>query len=141
MTDKIRGTLSWENGDTVSTGRVHFEVPLETIDTGIGLRNKHMRNKYLETDQYPLAVYEGSLTSWEDSAGATARVKSTGILKIHGVEREMPATATLENTDSGFRVTTGFKLNITDFDIEQPGFLLTKMDREVRLKVTFFLVN
>lgn len=141
VTSTIRGSLFWDNGDTLSAGSVHFEVPLQTIDTGIGLRNKHMRNKYLETDQYPLAVYEGSLTAWEDSDGDTARVKSNGTLKIHGVEKEMPATATLENTDSGFRVTTAFKLNIADFNIEQPSFLLTKMDKEVQLKLTFFLVN
>src|SRR5438132_5755067 len=37
---------------------VTFVVPLATLKTGIDLRDRHMREKYLETDKYPNAVLE-----------------------------------------------------------------------------------
>ena len=33
-------------------------VPLAGLQTGIGLRDKHMREKYLQVDKYPDAVLE-----------------------------------------------------------------------------------
>src|SRR5678815_69343 len=33
-------------------------VPLASLQTGIGLRDKHMREKYLEVQKYPDAVLE-----------------------------------------------------------------------------------
>src|SRR5215468_4263304 len=35
-----------------------FTVPLAGLQTGIGLRDRHMREKYLQVDKYPDAVLE-----------------------------------------------------------------------------------
>ena len=37
---------------------VKFTVPLASLETGIGLRDRHMREKYLQVDKYPDAVLE-----------------------------------------------------------------------------------
>src|SRR4051794_19552154 len=50
-------------------GAVHVAVTLEHVDTGITLRNRHMREKYLETSKYPtadLVVPRASLTFPEE---------------------------------------------------------------------------
>ena len=60
-TSKIEGQVRWEEPDTLATSEVNFRVDLASFDTGIGLRNTHMREKVLETEQYPYAEYIGSL--------------------------------------------------------------------------------
>lgn len=139
VTDEIRGSLSWEGEDTMSTGEVYFEVDLETFDTGIGLRNSHMREKYLETDKFPKAIYNGQITAWQETSAGVYQVESKGTMTIHGVEKSFPATAKLYQTESGYRVVTNLKLDITEFNINKPRFLLTSMDKMVRLRLVFYL--
>jgi polyisoprenoid-binding protein YceI len=52
-TDNVDGYIVWDGDNPVNNSEFHFEAELSTLDTGIGLRNRHMRENYLETDKYP----------------------------------------------------------------------------------------
>lgn len=138
-TDRIRGFIRWENGDTVASGQVHFEVDLASFDTGVGLRNKHMREKYLETDSFPTAVYEGKITEWKFNREGVYKVKTEGTLTLHGVTRPFSAKATVFDRGEVYQVFLQFRLVITDFGIEQPRFLLASMQPKVVVQVNFYL--
>lgn len=138
-TDNITGNISWQDDDTLGNGKVRLEVDLRTLDTGIGLRNSHMRDKYLETSQYPMAVFEGKLTEWQRIDQTSSQVTASGLLKIHGVEKPLSAVATVQQTDSIYRITTNFELNISDFKIHQPKFLFTSMKKIIRLRLVFYM--
>ena len=43
---------------TPYSGTLALTVRLDTLDTGIALRNKHMKETYLETDKFPEARLE-----------------------------------------------------------------------------------
>ncbi|MBN2365644.1 MAG: YceI family protein [Calditrichaeota bacterium] len=140
-TNHIRGYLMWEGNDTLSTGKAYFEVDLSTLDTGIGLRNSHMRNKYLETEKYPRAIFEGDMIDWKTVSAGKHEISATGILKIHGEIKEISLISTLQQVPEGYRSITNFELNITDFGIEKPGFLLTSMDEQVRLRILLYMTG
>ena len=38
-----------------------FYLDLNTLDTGIGLRDRHMRENYLETEEFPFAEFTGKI--------------------------------------------------------------------------------
>lgn len=52
------------------------EVKIDSCDTGISLRNRHMRENYMHTDRFPKAILEG--TVWEGSEAFS------GTLTVHG---------------------------------------------------------
>ena len=60
-TDKIDGFIYWE-GEPIFAAKdqLHFEVDLASFDTGIGKRDRDMR-QVLDTDQWPKAVYKGKI--------------------------------------------------------------------------------
>ena len=60
-TDKIDGFIYWE-GDSLFAAKdqLHFEVDLASFDTGIGKRDRDMR-QVLDTDKWPKAVYKGEI--------------------------------------------------------------------------------
>lgn len=63
-----------------------FSVPLAGIDTGIALRNEHMRDNFLETKQYPNATFK--LTKIQPvvlKANQKVTVNADGDFTIHGV--------------------------------------------------------
>ncbi|MBD3374676.1 hypothetical protein GF406_06540 [candidate division KSB1 bacterium] len=138
-TSNIEGQVRWEEPDTLATSEVNFRVDLASFDTGIGLRNTHMREKYLETDQYPYAEYSGSLTEVTVISDSVLEMATSGIIKIHGVEQEFQTTVKAERWPASFHVTDSFELNISDYQIKQPRFLFTSMDRVVRVKLSFYV--
>ena len=59
-----------------------FEVDLRSLDTGLDLRNEHMRDKYLETDKFPNAVFE--LDPLEIGSKTF-----TGLMTLHGRSKKI----------------------------------------------------
>ena len=89
-----------------------FTVDLTKLDTGIDLRNRHMKEKYLEVDKYPIAT----MRLEPIKIGAN---KFKGHLKLHG--KELPVNGTvLKSSKDELRAT--FSIKITDFGIEKPGY-------------------
>jgi polyisoprenoid-binding protein YceI len=143
ITEKISGHVKWEDHDTMATSKVHFEVLLDSIDTGVGLRNSHMREKYLETEKYPKAIFNGKLVGWIIDKADSSRflVSTDGTMSIHGVERPLSFSGYLTEIEDGYHAQYFFSLNIKDFDIDKPRFLLVSMDETVRLKLDFYLIR
>lgn len=63
-----------------------FDVPLASIDTGIPLRNEHMRDNFLETAKYPNATFKLSkIGPGVLKPGQKLTVKAEGEFTVHGV--------------------------------------------------------
>lgn len=141
-TDKIDGFIYWE-GDSffAAKDQLHFEVELASFDTGIGKRDRDMR-QVLDTDQWPKAVYKGVIAEHTavDSTGGAYRVKTKGILSLHGVDRalEVPGTVVVEAGRS--KVEAAFTLKLADYHIEAPSLAaFIKVSEEIAVEVSFYL--
>lgn len=139
MTDQIDGYITWEGDDTISTSKVHFEVDLASIDTGIDARNKDMREKYLETNDYPIAKFDGSLVKWITQNDSSFLVKVKGTLSMHGADQPFSGDVKLESQGGNYLVILNFDLDIIDFNIKRPKFLFNSMNEIVTLQLSFFM--
>lgn len=141
ITSKISGYVKWEARDTLESSKVYLEVPLDSIDTGIGLRNKHMRQKYLETEKYPKAIFKGKLVAWNRDPSSSDKylVSAKGIMFIHGVEKSVTLSGTLDRQNSLFKATYFFSVYLPDFSIKKPGYLLIRVDETIHLKIDCYL--
>lgn len=118
---------------------VDFYLDLETLETGIGKRDRDMRET-LETDEYPFAEFFGELTSdFDPSSSEEQNVSATGDFSIHGVEREIEVTGTLQNTDEGLLLKAGWVLLLEDYNIEPPSLLFVKVDQEQKIEIEALL--
>lgn len=109
-------------------------VPLKNLDTKIELRNKHMREKYLEVDKYPNA----ELRVAKDSIQKTATsAQATGQLTIHGQTKPTKFTYTTKPGGGGTAVTGAVHVNMKDFGIAQPGYAGITVKPDVDVTVTF----
>lgn len=126
-------------GETdLALSQFYFEVDLASIDTGIGLRNRHMRENYLETDQYPFASFQGKVTKLQaDEAGFSATAQ--GVLSIHGVERQRSIDCTGAQEGGALRVRCAFQVVLSDHDIPIPKLMFMKIEEVVDLTLDFFL--
>ena len=134
-TNRLKGSIQIDPAALGDSATVRFEVDLASIDTGIKMRNTHMRENHLETSKYPLAVFEGAALPGRPvralEAGRVESLDVEGTFTIHGVSRRMrmavevvyrpnPAPARIE-----FRTT--FPVAMADHAIARPQFLFLKL--------------
>ena len=140
VTNKIDGYLVHQGDDLTAGSDLYFEVDLRTLDTGIGLRNRHMREDYLHTDKFPHAKFSGRIVEATPSGGKTD-VKVRGTMDIHGVKRPMEVKGSISGGGERLRVRATFDVKLTDHKIEVPQFMFLKIDENMELVVDFTLNN
>lgn len=99
-----------------------FYVDLNTLKTGIGLRDSHMRENYLETDKFPFAEFTGKIDEKPNlQVGDRRSVKAVGTFKIHGVERDIEVLGYLTKLQNGkLELDASFDILLSDYKIPIP---------------------
>ena len=121
-------TISERDGELV------FEVPLSGVDTGIGLRNRHLRG-YLDVSHFPRAeLHVARKTVQLPAPGKWTESDAPGTLTIHGVSRPCSVHYRAGGGAGGevrVRGTTG--IDMRDFGVEVPSYLGVTVDPAVSI--------
>lgn len=118
--------------------KVHFVVPLGRVDTGIELRNKHMRN-YLEADRYPTAELVVDRSALKFPAdGQDVSASAPGTMLLHGQSKPVTVNYRARRTGASYDVSGTTRVNINDYGIKTPSYLgvSVKPDVEIKLQAT-----
>jgi hypothetical protein len=127
--------------DSTQPGRLQGEltVDLATLDTGIGLRNSHMRDNYLEVGRgegFSRAVLKNIVVGG-DVATLSGRTSFTATLLVHGVERPVRGDARLSRDAGGVRVEASFPVVLAEHAIAKPRYLGVGVRDQVQVRVRF----
>jgi polyisoprenoid-binding protein YceI len=109
------------------------KVDLQTLETGIGLRDRHMREKYLEVNKGPdfaVATIEGIKIDKKEG-----KASFNGTLLLHGQRKEISGTAELKEQSGRIRVQAEFPLSVSQFAIPQPTYLGVGVKDQIQVKV------
>ena len=140
VTTALSGTLARAAPDGADYAGV-LRVDLATLDSGIGLRNSHLRDNYLEVERGPEfreAVLSSIVLDDPLPAGA-GRHETTfsGTLSLHGVQRPIEGEAELRRRDGRMQVEATFSVSLEAFDIPPPRYLGVGVRDTVEITVTF----
>ena len=117
---------------------VVVSVPLANLDTGISLRNKHMREKYLEVDKYPRAELTVARADVRvPVAGTDTDGDAPATMSIHGVSRAVRFSYRARREGNGIHVTGSVHVNVKDHGIAIPSYLGVTVKPDVDVSVTF----
>lgn len=139
---KIRGELKEVNGKPALEGKLTLDgtklagtakCKLDGFDTGIGLRNEHMKNKYLETPKFPEAEVALEPVTIPEAAlaGGSAQVPFSGKLTLHGTTKPFTGTLTAKGKAFSFE----FPVALADHGIDIPSYLGIKVTKDVTVTV------
>ena len=115
-------------------------VDLRTIETGIALRNDHLKEKYLEVDKgagYEQAVLSDVVLQGLNADAPTGKGSFTGSLMLHGVKKTVTGPAEIRQAGTGWRVRASFPVNLPDYNIDKPRYLGVGVKDTVQVSVTF----
>lgn len=99
-------------------------VGLKDLETGIDLRDKHMREKYLEVEKYPeatLAIPHDEVKWPED--GKSAEGSGKGTFAVHGKSKEITFKYKITNTGGTFSIDGEAPVNFKEYDVNVPSYM------------------
>lgn len=121
-----------------------IQVDLDQFDTGIGLRDQHMKEKYLETKDPVKRFAKLKVTRMEfpselvHGRGERAGIAFQGILSFHGESKEVAGLFDAKTEGEELTGSSRFQIRLTDYKVEVPSYLGVKVadtvDVDVNLK-------
>jgi Uncharacterized conserved protein len=121
-----------------AAGSVQLTINVNALDTGNGLRNNQMRERFLQTDKFGTATFKSVSVVAPPSVAPNQPVdiSVTGDLTLHGVTKRMtiPVRVVLI-PDGRLHVTSSFKIHLPDFGVIVPHNLLVIVNDEVPLRL------
>lgn len=117
-----------------------FFIDLNTLKTGIGLRDRHMRENYLETKKFPFAEFSGKLKTVPTLInGQTVNVVAVGKFKIHGVEKIMEVPGQLSLKGNELLLQANFNVLLSDHKISVPKVMFYELAEEQIVNISIAL--
>lgn len=120
-----------------------FTTKLDTVTTGIGLRDDHMKKHYMETEKFPavtLTLPKAAVT-WPAETGQSTTGTVTGAFGAHGVTKDVAVEYTIRKSKTGFKVSAKFPFDISQHAIAIPSYLGVTVDAAMKTEVSFDLVD
>ena len=144
VTDRIDGYAQWPGDElrpdiTLTGSKIYFEVELNGLDTGIGMRNRHMRENFLETDKFPYAHYTGEIVRVDTAANGAFTIATKGKLYIHGKEQPVTISGLVSPQGDHYLVQSKFDVKLPDYDIKVPSLMFLKISETIELELAFTL--
>ncbi|HEX7674044.1 MAG TPA: YceI family protein [Bdellovibrio sp.] len=136
---RIKGEAKGPHGNVdLNDGKVtgKFTLKLDDLSTGIDMRDRHMKEKYLETQKAPVAELSIDNLSLKN-LNKVSDVPFEGTLNLHNVSKKVSGIVSMETEGSNKQVDANFKLHLSDFGISIPSYAgLTVADEvQVTLKI------
>ncbi|MCB0547887.1 MAG: YceI family protein [Phaeodactylibacter sp.] len=120
------------------TGKMEFAVLIKAFQFEKALMQEHFNENYMESNQYPKALFKGAVTNMDainlgKDGEYSAKVK--GELTIHGVTNEIETTGKFSVKGGNIVATSSFTVLVADYKIEIPAVVRDNIAKEVRIDI------
>jgi len=126
------GAVQFKNGFAEGT----FDFKLSDLDTGVSLRNDHMKEKYLEIEKYPNAKLSFNNIPIKNSETDLAG-DFNGTLILHNVTKVIHGK--FDYSAKTKKLISNFDIKVSDFNIDIPKYLGVTVSETVEIEVTLNL--
>lgn len=121
-------------------------VVAQVFMTGFQFKNalmqEHFNENYMDTHQYPKAIFKGKLKDFSLSKlGDTSSFNLDGTLTIKGKEREIKTIVTIQKLKKKLNLSGSFFVNPDDFDIKIPSIVRDKIAKQIQISIDYELIE
>lgn len=153
-TSVVKGEIVLDPASLGAEASAWFEVDLLSLDTGLDMRNAHMRDNHLHTDKYPATRFDMTeLVSGQGALepGKERKLTAKGIHDLHGEQVERLVEATVTHFPDGSKtalavagpvlhVVCRFDVALAEHKVPRPQFLFMKVAESIQLEVDVWAV-
>ncbi len=136
-TNKATGAITADPSKP-GASTVEVIIDMNSLDTANSLRNREMKELYLETKQHPTCSFKSTSVVAPESiaSNSPADITVTGDFSLHGVTKRMtiPVRVVLI-PDGRIHATSTFKVHMPDFGINVPNNILVTVNNDVPVRL------
>jgi hypothetical protein len=119
-----------------SSHEIAFIVPVRQFHFKKALMEEHFNEKYLESDVYPMATFKGTLSGMNDITRDTVwPATASGTLRIHGIDRPVTCTGTVEMKKGTITVRSTFRVALEDYRVPLPKLLTQNIADTIDVRI------
>jgi polyisoprenoid-binding protein YceI len=114
------------------SGQIVFSVTITGFEFEKSLMQEHFNEKYLESDKYPKATFNGTITGYKMNK-MNPDVVAEGELEIHGVKNKIKVGGKLNFIGNKLIIHTVFMVKLVDYEITVPKLMFQKIAEEIEV--------
>lgn len=131
------------NNQVVSTlktesGELNFGVLVKSFKFKNALMEEHFNENYMESTKFPKATFKGkidNLSAIDFKKKGSYSANVSGELTIHGVTKDITATAQLEVKDKTIVAVSNIKVKPADYNITIPDLVKDNIAKELSVDI------
>ena len=158
-TSAVEGQLDLNLDSLLATTSGSFTVPLNTLESGISMRDNDMKSKFLETDKYPDATFvlKRFISADKPSLvlGQSVNVVAEGDFTIHGVTKsyQIPVKLTYTaanqettkrmygSTANALAIDAQWTVTLADHNISVPELLFMRLSPDQKCEAAIVMAD
>jgi polyisoprenoid-binding protein YceI len=134
------GTFKLERGTITAdpaTGKAGGSIVIDARSgaTGIGARDKEMRESVLEAQRYPEITFDPQHFTLELRKGGQFQATMQGVLTLHGGRHNVALTAQGQLVGDNLTATAHFSVPYVDWGLEDPSVLFLTVAKQVDIDI------
>lgn len=112
------------------------QVMIKSLAFDKKLMQEHFNENYMESDQYPLAKFKGTISpkvDWTKDGEYTVMAK--GILTVHGVDQARTINGKINIKDGIVNINSNFDVACVAHQIKIPSLVFTKIAEVIKISI------
>ena len=120
-----------------STKEFAFQLNIEDFMFKRDLMKEHFNENYLESDKYPISTFIGKIIKVNSDKNLyPLDVTVEGVLKIHGVEKDIKVKGVIEkNQNEIITINSKFSILLKDYKVKIPKIVIRNIAEEIEITV------
>jgi polyisoprenoid-binding protein YceI len=119
----------------LTTTNIAFAIPMKEFQFAKSLMQEHFNEKYVESEKFPKATFEGKFTGFDIAKKGLQQVIAIGKMTIHGKTKPVEIPGTLEVVQDKLQLKTKFMVKLEDYEVSIPKLLWQKIAEEVEVSM------
>lgn len=133
--NRFSGTISGDPSD-INTAKISVKLDPSSFNTDNEKRDKDMREKCFELDKYPFIEFNSTAiqsNQKELKAGQPVKTTIKGILKMHGLEKEISVPVSIQVTADALTAEGDMAVVLDEWKIARPKVLFVQLQNDVSI--------
>lgn len=136
--ENIKGTNSKSASIfNVATSEIAFSIPIGDFEFDRSLMKEHFNEKYLETEKYPKAKFQGLINGFDPTKSGSQMITASGKLTMHGISKEVAIPAVMELRNNKIETGAKFIVKLADYQISIPQLMWQNIAEQVEVTLAF----
>jgi len=134
------GTFKLERGSIIAdpaTGKAGGSIVIDASsgDTGIGARDRDMRESVLEAQRYPEITFDPQHFTLKVRGGGQFQATMQGVLTLHGGRHDVALTAQGQLVGDNLTATAHFSVPYVEWGMKDPSVLFLTVAKKVDIDI------